>query len=164
MANPSPLLAISTAAVTSHAPRRRGRARKGQIYYSTIDDSYDVQPRKAAFRILTWERGTFELEAPDEKAVLEEIQESTEQLLMEGMRQLDEYRRIEPDLPGKNEPLSLVTPLTPPLRDLDAGELDVLQLVINQRSLAGVLDGSTKSDYETAQTLLGLIQRGYVKK
>ncbi len=138
--------------------------RKGQIYYSTIDDSYDVQPRKAAFRILTWERGTFELEAPDEKAVLEEIQESTEQLLMEGMRQLDEYRRIEPDLPGKNEPLSLVTPLTPPLRDLDAGELDVLQLVINQRSLAGVLDGSTKSDYETAQTLLGLIQRGYVKK
>ena len=42
--------------------------------------------------MLTWATGTFELEPPDEKSVLEEIQESTEALLMEGMRQLDEVR------------------------------------------------------------------------
>src|SRR5260370_5234218 len=62
--------------------------RKGQIYYATIDDSYDLAPRKAAFRVLTWEKGTFELEAPDEQSVLEDIQPSTEALLMEDMRQL----------------------------------------------------------------------------
>jgi pSer/pThr/pTyr-binding forkhead associated (FHA) protein len=136
--------------------------RKGQIYYATIDDSYDISPRKAAFRLLTWPTGTFELEPPDEKAVLEEIQESTEALLMEGMRQLDEFRRIEPELPTRDAPIGLATPLQPPLRDLQPNDLDVLQLVINYGQLGVVLDRSPKTDLETAQALIGLLQKGYL--
>ena len=136
--------------------------RKGQIYYSTIDDSYDLSPRKAAFRLLTWMTGTFELEPPDEKSVLEEIQDSTEALLMEGMRQLDELRRIEGELPGRDEALGLSAPLSAPLRDLQPADLDVLQLVINFGRLQAVLDRSPRTDLETAQTLLGLIQKEYV--
>ena len=41
--------------------------RKGQIYYATVDDSYDMNPRKAAYRLLTWDRGTFELDSAEEK-------------------------------------------------------------------------------------------------
>ena len=136
--------------------------RKGQLYFATIDDSYDLSPRKAMFRVLTWVAGTFELEPPDEKNVLEEMKESTEALLMEGMRQLDEYHRIEPELPGRADPLSLSVPLDPALKDLDPNELDLLQLAINQGSLQGVLDRSPKSDFETADKLLGLIKRGYL--
>lgn len=136
--------------------------RKGQIYYSTIDDSYDLSPRKAAFRMLTWATGTFELEPPDEKSVLEEIQESTEALLMEGMRQLDEYHRIEPDLPQREDPLGLANPLQPPLRELQPAELDTLQLVINYGQFQAVLDRSPRTDLETATTLLTLIQKDYV--
>jgi pSer/pThr/pTyr-binding forkhead associated (FHA) protein len=136
--------------------------RKGQIYYSTIDDSYDLSPRKAAFRLLTWMTGTFELEPPDEKSVLEEIQDSTEALLMEGMRQLDEMRRIEGELPGRDEALGLAAPLSSPLRDLQPADLDVLQLVINFGRLQAVLDRSPRTDLETAQALLGLIQKEYV--
>ena len=136
--------------------------RKGQIYYSTIDDSYDLSPRKAAFRMLTWMTGTFELEAPDEKSVLEEIQDSTEALLMEGMRQLDEFRRIEPELPQRTEALGVASPLTAALRDLQPNDLDVLQLVLNYGQMQSVLDRSPRTDLETAQTLLGLIQKDYV--
>jgi pSer/pThr/pTyr-binding forkhead associated (FHA) protein len=136
--------------------------RKGQIYYSTIDDSFDLSPRKAAFRMLTWSTGTFELEPPDEKSVLEEIQESTEALLMEGMRQLDEFKRIEPELPARNGPLAVSVPLTPPLRDLQGNDLDVLQLVINHGQLGAVLDRSPRTDLETATALLNLIQKGYI--
>jgi pSer/pThr/pTyr-binding forkhead associated (FHA) protein len=136
--------------------------RKGQIYYSTIDDSFDLSPRKAAFRMLTWSTGTFELEPPDEKSVLEEIQDSTEALLMEGMRQLDEFKRIETELPARNGPLAVAVPLTPPLRELQPNDLDVLQLVINHGQLGAVLDRSPRTDLETAQALLGLIQKGYV--
>jgi hypothetical protein len=136
--------------------------RKGQIYYSTIDDSFDLSPRKAAFRMLTWATGTFELEPPDEKSVLEEIQESTEALLMEGMRQLDEFKRIEPELPARHGPLAVSVPLTPPLRDLQGNDLDVLQLVINHGQMGAVLDRSPRTDLETAQALLNLIQKGYV--
>lgn len=138
--------------------------RKGQIYYSTIDDSYDLSPRKAAFRLLTWTSGTFELEPPDEKSVLEEIQESTEALLMEGMRQLDEFRRIEGELPGRDEALGLASPLAAPLRDLQPNELDVLQLVINYGHLQAVLDRSPRTDLETGQALLALIQKEYVAR
>ncbi len=136
--------------------------RKGQIYYSTIDDSYDLSPRKAAFRMLTWTTGTFELEPPDEKSVLEEIQESTEALLMEGMRQLDEYNRILSDLPAREDALGLPSPLQPALKDLQPAELDTLQLVINYGQFQAVLDRSPRTDLETAQTLLSLIQRDYV--
>jgi len=136
--------------------------RKGQLYFATIDDNYDLSPRKAMFRVLTWVAGTFELEPPDEKNVLDELKESTEALLMEGMRQLDEYHRIEPELPGRTDPLSLSVPLDPALKDLDPNELDLLQLTINQGSLQGVLDRSPKSDFETAEKLLGLIKRGYL--
>ncbi|HZS37139.1 MAG TPA: DUF4388 domain-containing protein [Polyangia bacterium] len=136
--------------------------RKGQIYYATIDDSYDLSPRKAAFRLLTWMTGTFELEAPDEKSVLEEIQESTEALLMEGMRQLDEFRRIEGELPSRDQALGLSSPLQAPLRDLSQPDLDVLQLVINYGQLQAVLDRSPKTDLETATTLLNLLHKEYV--
>jgi hypothetical protein len=136
--------------------------RKGQIYYSTIDDSYDLSPRKAAFRMLTWATGTFELEAPDDKSVLEELQESTEALLMEGMRQLDEYRRIEPDLPSREQILGLPSPLQAPLKELTPGELDTLQLVLNFGQMQTVLDRSPRTDLETAETLLKLLQKEYV--
>src|SRR5687767_1856163 len=51
--------------------------RKGQIYFATIDESYDVGPRKAMFRMLTWTTGMFELEPPDDRQVMEELQDST---------------------------------------------------------------------------------------
>jgi pSer/pThr/pTyr-binding forkhead associated (FHA) protein len=136
--------------------------RKGQIYYSTIDDSYDLSPRKAAFRLLTWNTGTFELEPPDEKSVLEEIQESTEALLMEGMRQLDEFRRIEGELPTRDQAIGLAAPLQAPLRDLQPNDLDMLQLAINCGHVQAVLDRSPKTDLETAQALLNLLQKEYL--
>ena len=136
--------------------------RKGAIYYATIDDSYDLAPRKAAFRLLTWTTGTFELEPPDEKSVLEEIQESTEALLMEGMRQLDEYRRIEGELPARDDALGLQAPMQARLRDLSPEELDVLQMVINFGSMQTILDRSPKTDLETAQAILNLVQKEYV--
>ncbi|MCS6914993.1 MAG: DUF4388 domain-containing protein [Myxococcales bacterium] len=136
--------------------------RKGQIYYATIDDSFDLAPRKAAFRLLTWERGQFDLEPPDDKSVLEEITESTEALLMEGMRQLDEFRRIEPQLPRRDALLDIPRPLDPPLRALRPHELDLLQLVINLGQVQSVIDRSPATDLEAAQALIGLISRDYV--
>ncbi len=66
--------------------------RNGKIYFATLDDDFALSPQKAIYRMLTWETGTFELEPSVELQVMEEIRESTEGLLMEGMRQLDELR------------------------------------------------------------------------
>jgi pSer/pThr/pTyr-binding forkhead associated (FHA) protein len=136
--------------------------RKGQIYYASIDDSFDLAPRKAVYRLLTWQSGTFELEPPDERDVLEEIKESTEALLMEGVRQLDELRRIEAELPPRGTMLAMIHPLQPALRELSPAEIDVFQTVLNYGTLQAVLDKSTLTDLETAQSILSLMQRGYV--
>jgi hypothetical protein len=78
----------------------RGHAAEGDLPAPHLDD------------------GSFELEPPDERQVIEEITESTEALLMEGMRQLDEMRQIDIDLPALNQHLRRATPLAGRLRDL----------------------------------------------
>ena len=136
--------------------------RKGQIYYASIDDNFSIRPQKAAYRMLTWESGTFELDPPDERQVIEEISESTEALLMEGMRQLDELKRIETDVPPPGARLAVPTPLAGRLRDLAPEELDIFQLVLDHGSLQAVLDSYGGSDLEAYTHLANLLRREFV--
>jgi hypothetical protein len=136
--------------------------RKGQIYYASIDENFDTPPRKALFRLLAWQTGSFELEPPDERDVLEEIRESAEALLMEGMRQLDELNNIKTRLPDDGATLELPRPLEAPLSGLAPAELETLQQAWNAGSLRALLDRSKLSDLETATALLKLIQEGYL--
>jgi hypothetical protein len=136
--------------------------RKGQIYYASLDDNFNLKPQKAIYRLLTWTRGAFELEPPDERTVMEEIQESTEALLMEGMRQLDEVLRVMPDAPPPNTRLAVPTPLAGRLRDLSPGELDVFQMVLDHGSLQAVLDNFPGSDLDAYTHLQALMSREFV--
>ncbi len=153
-----------TGVLTLKGPQGSGEIylRKGQIYFATIDDAYDLSPLKAAYRILTWEKGAFELDSSESKTVLEEITESTEGLLMEGMRLLDEFRRVEPDLPPRKAPLQIPRPLTAPLSALKHPELDVFQIVLNGGTTQTILDKSKLSDYEAGEHLINLIKREYI--
>jgi Domain of unknown function (DUF4388) len=113
--------------------------------------------------MLAWETGTFVLEPPDDKQVLDELTESTEALLMEGMRQLDEVRRVEDRLPSRTAELALAQPLQSPLRELHPNELDLVQLVVNTGGrLQTVLDRASGTDLETITLLLELMGRGYL--
>lgn len=136
--------------------------RKGQIYYATVDDSYDMNPRKAAYRLLTWDRGTFELDSAEEKTFLDEVRDSTEGLLMEGMRLLDEFKRVEDDLPARTAQLIIPQPLTAPLTALKPEQLEIFQIVLNGGNLQAVLDRSKLSDADAAVALIELIKKDYV--
>ena len=136
--------------------------RKGQIYYATVDDSYDMNPRKAAYRLLTWDRGTFELDSAEEKTFLDEVKDSTEGLLMEGMRLLDEFKRVEDDLPARTAQLTVPQPLTAPLAALKPEQLEIFQIVLNGGNLQAVLDRSKLSDADAAVALIELIKKDYV--
>jgi pSer/pThr/pTyr-binding forkhead associated (FHA) protein len=136
--------------------------RKGQIYFANIDESFDVSPRKAMFRMLTWNQGLFELEPPDERRVMEELQDSTEALLMEGMRQLDEFKELSPKLPPLVAEVSVPTPLAPRLRDLSPDHLDVIQIALGGATVQAILDQSRQTDLDTATAMLSLLERGYL--
>ena len=136
---------------------------KGKVRFATVNDNFDVSPEKSFYRILTWTHGTFDMDPPDEREFNNAIERSTEALLMEAMRQLDEIRRLGPDMPAMSAQLGLIVPLIPPLRELSPDELDVLQLAHNYGHVESVLNKSLASDLETSGILVKLIKSGYLE-
>jgi hypothetical protein len=88
---------------------------------------------------------------------------STEGILMEGMRQLDEIRRLGPDMPPMHATISLAMPMIPPLRDLSPEDLDVLQLAYNYGHTETILNKSLASDLDTSLILVKLLKSGYLR-
>jgi hypothetical protein len=151
-------------ALTIVSPGQVGRIylRKGQVYFAAINDDFAVAPQKAIYRMLSWSAGTFELEPSVEMQVMEEVKESTEGLLMEGVRQLDELRNLQRLLPPPGAPLAVPTPLAGRLRDLSPPELDAFQLVLDHGQYQRVLDNFPGSDLDCAQALVSLMKREFV--
>ncbi|MFT3709240.1 MAG: FHA domain-containing protein [Archangium sp.] len=137
--------------------------RQGKVYYAVINDNHDLGPQKSFNRIITWERGEFELRPPDNQEFMTELDESTEHLLMDALRQLDELRRVSSSLPPMDQTLMLSVPMQPALRDLQPEELDVLQLVINWGTLQGVFDNASQDDVVIATSVASLLERGYLR-
>ena len=136
--------------------------RKGQIYFANLESLPTVGPRKAFTRMLGWTQGSFELEPPDESPVLEEMDDSTEGLLMEGMRQLDEYRVQLEKLPPIDSPVGIARPLKGKLRDLTPEELDVFQAALESKTVASLFDQSPLTDLAIAEKLVSLLGKGYL--
>ena len=137
--------------------------RKGNVYFANINDGDDVPPVKACYRMLTWEQGTFDLDPPDERTFPEELDLTVAEILMEGMRQLDEFNRLKEQLPPMTSKLEVSSPLIPPLRDLSPDEIDVLQMVHNYGTVAMILNKSMATDLQTTTILLKLIKTQYVE-
>lgn len=136
--------------------------RDGQIYFASIDDNLEAGPLKSMYRLLTWKRGSFDLGPPSRQEFPEEIEGSTEGILMEGLRQMDELRRIEKDVPPIIATLKLAYPLNPPLSALSPEYLDLLQTVINEGQVISILNKSRLTDLETFQALIYLTQNRYL--
>jgi len=132
--------------------------RKGIIYHATINDTDEVPAMKSIYRMLTWEKGLFDLDPADPRELPNEINVSVQEVLMEGMRQLDEFNQLRDTLPDMKARLSFVNPLVAKLRDLKPEELDILQLVINYGSIDGVLNKSTATDLDTLQGIVKLVK------
>src|SRR5579862_1499070 len=84
--------------------------RGGQVYDAEIEGNALVEPRKAFYRMFSWTEGTFDLKHLGEHHAVEEITESTTSLIMEGVRQLDEIRILEPKLPRRGAQLNAAEP------------------------------------------------------
>jgi len=137
--------------------------RKGDIYYALINDLDDVLPTKCIFRMLTWQKGLFDLEPSDERTFPNEMNLSVQEVLMEGLRQLDEFNELRADLPELSARLVLSTPIAAPLRDLKPEELDILQLVHNYAHFETVLNKSAATDLSTVTIILKLIKKDYIR-
>ena len=137
--------------------------RKGLIYFVVINDLDTVPPLKSMVRMLSWQKGLFDLDPPDEREFPNEINVSVQEVLMEGLRQMDEFNNLKDQLPDLHARLTLASPLDPPLRDLKPEEIDVIQLAHNFGHLETIMNKSQASDLDTAQIVKKLIQAKYLK-
>ena len=137
--------------------------RKGLIYFVVINDLDDVPPLKSMYRLLSWSKGLFDLDPPDEREFPNEINVSVQEVLMEGLRQMDEFNNLRDQLPDLQAKLTLASPLDPALRDLKPEELDVIQLALNFGHLETMMNKSHASDLDTAQIVLKLIKAKYLR-
>ena len=149
--------------VVTGAQEGRIYLRQGRVYYAVIDGEHSLGPQKSFNRIITWEQGDFELQPPDGQEFMVELDRSTEALLMDALRLMDEYKRIGRELPPLDAPLIVRRPLVARLRDLTPEQLDALQLVHNHGTLQAVLDHTEAEDVVMAEAVLDLLRKDYVR-
>ncbi|MBX3182582.1 MAG: DUF4388 domain-containing protein [Polyangiaceae bacterium] len=148
--------------VTTEHSTGRLYLKQGIVHYAAIDSSPDLPALKAIYRMLGWERGLFQLDPPEERVFDSPLDLPVQEILMEALRQQDEFNVIRERLPAPEVPLMLSVPLVPKLSALSEHELDVLQLAVNSPDLAAVMDLSARSDLETGQILSKLLSQKYL--
>ncbi len=137
--------------------------RAGQVVFASVDGNEQVDPRKAFFRMVTWQSGEFELVAAEVREFPREIQDSIQGLLMEGFRIMDELGNLGPDRPPMTASVTADLSLERPLRDLSPVELDVIQSVLRGGTVQDVVDRAPGDDIQTTKALTELIRKGYVQ-
>ena len=91
-----------------------------------------------------------------------EIQGSIEGLLMEGMRQLDEIRRLGDALPPLQSRISVASAMPKPLRDASPEELDIIQIALDHDTLVELMNHAGKPDPDVAELVVALLEKGYL--
>jgi CheY-like chemotaxis protein len=114
---------------------------------------------KALFRMMAWPDGHFEF-APGPVAPKPRIERTTRVLILEGMRQLDEWERLRAELPPLNVELRLRIS-----RDKIPGVVhklwrEVLDAVAMDGSLRSVVDCCSSPDYQVLRAIHDLLRRG----
>jgi DNA-binding response OmpR family regulator len=123
-----------------------------------------LRGEEAIYRALIWNEATFEVEfkaAPGGETLEETIEGSTQALLMEGMRRVDEWGRLCEQLP----PLSTFfeidhAQLLERLNEIPDELNGILRLFDGKRTLADVVDDSPFEDLSTLSTITKLYFEG----
>ncbi len=114
------------------------------------------------FRVLRWEDGDYSFHAlvPPESALA--ISLSTDSLLMEAARRVDEYRRQMSELPDCNVILGL-RELPDPDAALSDSEKELFGLVDGRRTLAEVVAQAPVTDYEAMEGIARLLENRWIE-
>jgi pSer/pThr/pTyr-binding forkhead associated (FHA) protein len=118
---------------------------------------------KVVYRMLSWERGLFELTPEDPRKFETPLDLNVQEVLMEGFRQKDELANIASRLPVADAELKAAFPLEPKLSALKPEQLDIFQAALNATTMGTLLDTSPFEDLKTSQIVMELIQKGYLE-
>ena len=119
------------------------------------------------FDLFSWKEGTFSFsDGIDENVTIDAaVRVSTESLLMEGARRIDEWSRMADRIPGAG-----VVPRLAELRDgtesfidLRPAEWEVITLIDGFHSLKDIAAELALSEFEVAKTVYGMLSTGLIE-
>lgn len=154
--------------------REKGARRLGQVLLSLdaitereLRRQIEHQISEVVFELLSWREGFFSFNEGPLTGVPTDamVRIRTESVLMEGARRIDEWSRIEHQVPH----LGVVPELAPVESGADVGLLDllpaeweVLTLVDGSRDVRGIATALARSEFEVARTIFGLVTTGVI--
>jgi len=164
---------------SARAKRTNGRAEAevidllvegGAVTPKEIERQLRLQIESVVFEMMSWREGFFSFE---ERAAVDivgaraaRIRVSTESLLMEGARRIDEWSRIADKVPS----LAVVPILAPVREDGQASQLDllppeweVLSMIDGTRDLRGIAGTLGRAEFDIARVVYGLVTTGVVE-
>jgi DNA-binding response OmpR family regulator len=141
--------------------------RRGAVYFldgRVIDAEFgDLKGEAAIYRFLVWSEGEFELDFRDVRREDRLGGVSTQGLLMEGMRRLDEFSRLQEQLPSMGTVFDVShDELALRLAEIPDEINEVLRLFDGRRTLAEVLDESHGDDLATLNAIGKLYFEGFL--
>src|SRR5918999_3020342 len=139
----------------------------GALSRKELERQMRLQIESVVFELMSWREGFFSFEelAADDLPATPEIHVSTESLLMEGARRIDEWSRIADKIPS----LSVVPRLAPvddahPTQiDLLPDEWEVLTMIDGKRDLRAIATVLGRAEFDIAKVVYGLVTTGVVE-
>jgi hypothetical protein len=139
----------------------------GALSRKELERQMRLQIESVVFELMSWREGFFSFEerSRDELPEAPEIHVSTESLLMEGARRIDEWSRIADKIPN----LSVVPTLAPvddshPTQiDLLPDEWEVLTMIDGKRDLRAIATALGRAEFDIAKVVYGLVTTGVVE-
>lgn len=132
----------------------------GSIYNAVLNEA---EKEKALFRLLRWTEGTFAFH-PQPVHFPRRINATTNNLLMEGMRQLDEYEKGKDLFPDDSSVLKATVETSTLPKGLKPIIYEILFLVDFYPRTADLVDHCSFPDYVVYSTIASLMNRGLVKE
>lgn len=123
------------------------------------------QIEELVFDLVRWKEGRFRFEEsspPDTGGV--SVKVSTESLLMEAMRRMDEWAELSREAPDTELIPGLVEiPPDGAVLELQPAEWEILAAVDGERSLRGIAREVGRGEFEVAKAVFGLVSAGVVE-
>ncbi|MBI1911478.1 MAG: DUF4388 domain-containing protein [Deltaproteobacteria bacterium] len=132
----------------------------GQLFNAVTEG---VEKEKALFRLLEWNEGKFEF-VPKTISITKKIKLTTGNLLMEGMRQIDEFKKQQEHFPDKKTILTAKIEASMLPKGIQPIIHEIMQLVRTYPKVSDLVEHCTHPDYEAYKTITSLIGRGVLQE
>lgn len=140
---------------------------RGYIDRADLEKVITHQIENILFSLLSWESGTFKF-YQDQFPTKEEITVSisVENMILEGLRRVDERKLVKDMLPDENMVLEISTTQKDRNRDVSlfSDEWNIMTLVNGQRSIEQIISKSSIGKEETEVSISKLMISGLIKE